>query len=411
MFPNHWTLTELHQLCWRCLRQPGPRLRSGTSKWTSSCTVSWSMKLQHFSCFAGAAACTPGCRRDGKAAHPSVKGCKPRRHWGRSWGKDRLGRKPGGGIYWICRCLSIPAGTSLPQFWNPVSSWELVRCSHQCLRQSWHGVRSCAGSVPLQSSPKERASLMIPRDCSSTQGPAPHCSGTQVNDTATFIVWFNMKLMEQLNPAQWTPGTMKGKITTHKYTQSEWQVPLLGPSLLVCVWKMDHPSGKSLGCMCRWPSLLTLVSYALPGSGEWISCHWVQGSPPARERTGSLSLSFYTCRKKPTTSRDNSLTQITFRSYLTLLVNHTNSLSGRLSGTLQRSSAWLFRLSGDLPVPIPLLDQVASARETVVQGSPLQYSCSFCLQNESRAVVSTFKPQQHPLQPATLLVGLPFSST
>lgn len=109
MFPNHWTLTELHQLCWRCLRQPGPCLRSGTSKWTSSCTVSWSMKLQHFSCFAGAAACTPGCRRDGKAAHPSVKGCKPCRHWGRSWGKDRLGRKPGGGDLLDMSLFSYPS--------------------------------------------------------------------------------------------------------------------------------------------------------------------------------------------------------------------------------------------------------------------------------------------------------------
>lgn len=51
------------------------------------------MKLQHFSCFAGAAACTPRCRCDGKAAHPSLKGCKPRWHWGKELRKGQARKK------------------------------------------------------------------------------------------------------------------------------------------------------------------------------------------------------------------------------------------------------------------------------------------------------------------------------
>lgn len=50
------TLTQLHRPCWERLRQPGPCPHWGTGRGTSSCTVSWSMKLQHFSCSAGAAA-------------------------------------------------------------------------------------------------------------------------------------------------------------------------------------------------------------------------------------------------------------------------------------------------------------------------------------------------------------------
>lgn len=51
-----------------------------------------------------------------------------------------------------------------------------------------------------------------------------------------------------------------------------------------------------------------------------------------RERTESLSLSFYMCRKKPPKpSQDNLLTQITFHSYLIMLVSHTDKLLARLS--------------------------------------------------------------------------------
>lgn len=49
------------------------------------------------------------------------------------------------------------------------------------------------------------------------------------------------------------------------------------------------------------------------------------------ERTGSLFLSFYMCRKKTPPSQDNLLTQITFHSYLIVLVSHTDKLLARLA--------------------------------------------------------------------------------
>lgn len=72
------------------------------------------------------------------------------------------------------------------------------------------------------------------------------------------------------------------------------------------------------------------VSYTLPGSGKKTSCHRVQSSSPGREDWITLPFLLHVQKKTPP-SQDNLLTQITFHSYLIVLVSHTDKLLARLA--------------------------------------------------------------------------------
>lgn len=235
------TLQTLMQLRRECLWQPGPPLRQGTSRGASSCTVSWSMKLQHFSCFAGAACACPAATATATAtatararARPPGPQGRPVTHpgtGGRGRAKDRPGRKPGGGIYCMRRCSAVPAGASFPCLWSSVHP-ELGPCSSGA--QGWCRAAFAAARGRSLLGRAALGTLSWPR------GHDPDCAGRQGSDTATFTVGLNIRHATGLAP-----------------------------------WFPTHCQGVE----------------RKPLATEFRALH--QG-----ERTGSLSLSFYMCGKK-----------------------------------------------------------------------------------------------------------------
>lgn len=90
------TLIQLPRLRRERLWQPGPPVRQGTGRRTSSCTVSWSVKLQRCSCFAGAAcACPAPPPRPGRS--PCCEVLPPTRHGSTERGKGQARNEAGRG--------------------------------------------------------------------------------------------------------------------------------------------------------------------------------------------------------------------------------------------------------------------------------------------------------------------------
>lgn len=175
--------------------------------------------------------------------------------WSR--GKDRLGRKPGGGICWIHAALPSQR-CILPALLERRAPGAGALQQQQCLGQMQNSFAAAWGhSLPCRAAPGPMVMLLT--------------AGRQVTDMATFTAGFNMK--HATGTAPWFPTHCQG--------------------------------------------------VGRPLATEFRVLH--EG-----ERTGSLSLSFYVCRKKHP-SQDNLLTQITFHSYLIMLVSHTDKLLARLS--------------------------------------------------------------------------------
>lgn len=108
---------------------------------------------------------------------------------------------------------------------------------------------------------------------------------------------------------------MKGEITTHTHTVNSRLLFLVVVWSFACEeWNVhleEALAAWATGLAC-WPWFPTYCwgMDSEPLATEFRVLHW-------GERSGWLSLSFYPCRKNKT-SQDNSLTRITFCSYLTV---------------------------------------------------------------------------------------------